>query len=79
MQTLDSLNPQFVTDAAGRRTAVLLSIDAFEALVEDLFALGNGVPEAEWLRDASRSPVFADLADPAEDLYSADDGVPFRP
>ncbi len=36
MQTLDSLNPQYLTDADGRRTAVVLSLDAFEALVEDL-------------------------------------------
>ena len=33
---LDTLHPQYVTDADGRRTAVLLSIEAFEAMVEDL-------------------------------------------
>lgn len=36
MQTLDSLNPQYLTDADGRRTAVVLSLDAFEALIEDI-------------------------------------------
>jgi hypothetical protein len=36
MEPPDTLNPQYVTDADGRRTGVLLSLDAFEALMEDL-------------------------------------------
>ena len=36
MQTAETLNPQYVTDAEGRRTGVLLSIDAFEELMDDL-------------------------------------------
>lgn len=36
MQTAETLNPQYVVDAEGRRTGVLLSIDAFEELMEDL-------------------------------------------
>ena len=32
----DALNPQYVTDASGQRTGVLLSIDAFEELLEDI-------------------------------------------
>ncbi|OYY92752.1 MAG: hypothetical protein B7Y41_14315 [Hydrogenophilales bacterium 28-61-23] len=30
--------------------------------------------EAEWLADASRSPAYAFLNDPAEDIYSLTDG-----
>ena len=36
MQTAETLNPQYVVDKDGRRTGVLLSIDAFEELMEDL-------------------------------------------
>ena len=78
MQTLDTLAPQYVTDADGRRTAVLLSIEAFERLLMDLAAVSDEPAEADWLRAASRSAVFADLHDPKEDLYSAEDGHPFR-
>jgi len=31
-----NLNPNFVTDDAGKRTAVLLPIESYEALLEDL-------------------------------------------
>ncbi len=36
METVQTLNPQYVTDADGRRTGVLLSLDAFERLMEEL-------------------------------------------
>ena len=42
-----------------------------------LFPDGDEPSEAEWLRAASRSSVFSDLADPAEDIYTLDDGKPF--
>ena len=55
MKTLTGLNPQYVTDADGWRTGVLLSLDAFEASMEDLEDLaavaecrdGPTVPHAE--------------------------------
>jgi hypothetical protein len=34
--------------------------------------------EAEWLRSAARNPAFSYLKDPAEDIYSLNDGKPFR-
>lgn len=34
--------------------------------------------EADWLRSASSSEAFAFLADPAEDIYTLNDGQPFR-
>ena len=34
--------------------------------------------EDVWLRAAASSDAFAFLADPAEDIYTADDGEPFR-
>ncbi|MBI3417844.1 MAG: hypothetical protein HY043_21335 [Verrucomicrobia bacterium] len=34
--------------------------------------------EDAWLRAASANDVFAFLADPAEDIYTAADGKPFR-
>ena len=33
--------------------------------------------EEDWLRAAARNPVFADWDDPAEDIYSPNEGVPF--
>lgn len=34
--------------------------------------------EEVWLRVATSSDAFAFLADPAEDIYSVEDGEPFR-
>ena len=38
----------------------------------------DGDSENVWLRAAASSDAFAFLADPAEDIYSATDGEPFR-
>jgi len=40
---------------------------------------GEEFSETERLCSAVRSPAFADLADPAEDIYTLDDGEPFDP
>jgi len=34
--------------------------------------------EAEWYAAAATNPAFDFLKDPAEDVYSADDGTPFH-
>ena len=34
--------------------------------------------DAAWLRSAAGSEAFAFLADPAEDIYTVQDGEPFR-
>jgi hypothetical protein len=36
MQTAKELHPQYVTDMAGRQTAVLLPLDEYTGLLEDL-------------------------------------------
>ena len=36
MQTAEKLNPQYLTDTTGRKTAVLLSISEYTGLLEDL-------------------------------------------
>jgi hypothetical protein len=36
------------------------------------------VDEIEWARAASKSPSFAFLNDPAEDIYTLNDGKPFH-
>ena len=36
------------------------------------------INEHEWLRAASTSPAFQFLEDPAEDIYSIDDGKPLN-
>lgn len=41
-----------------------------------LFPAESEVSEAEWLRSAARNPAFADLNDPAEDIYTLQDGKP---
>jgi len=33
--------------------------------------------EEEWLRALAANPVFDDLRDPAEDIYTLEDGKPF--
>ena len=37
------------------------------------------IDEATWLYAASRNPAFTSLADASEDIYSRDDGKPFKP
>ena len=37
----------------------------------------SDIDEREWLRAASTNPAFAFLNDPAEDVYTLDDGKPF--
>lgn len=34
--------------------------------------------EGEWLRAAAGNPAFRDLEAPEEDIYSIEDGAPFR-
>lgn len=36
------------------------------------------IDEREWLRAAATNPAFDFLDDPAEDIYTLDDGKPFR-
>lgn len=36
------------------------------------------IPEAEWLKAAASSSAFGFMNDPAEDIYTAEDGEPFR-
>ena len=42
-----------------------------------LYPLDADWDEAEWLRAAVGNPAFAELAGPAEDIYSLADGKPF--
>lgn len=43
-----------------------------------LYPMPEELTEEEWLRAAASNPVFQELADPEEDIYSLEDGVPFR-
>jgi hypothetical protein len=43
-----------------------------------LYPLADGITEDEWLRAAARSPVVHGLDAPEEDIYSLEDGEPFR-
>ncbi len=38
----------------------------------------DDIPESEWLRAASVNPVFDFLKDPAEDIYTINDGEPYH-
>ncbi len=43
-----------------------------------LYPLEDEWDEAEWLRAATRNPVFQYLKDAAEDIYTVTDGQPFH-
>lgn len=47
-------------------------------MVTLLPATSDADSEDAWLRAAASSEAFAFLADPAEDIYTAADGEPFR-
>ena len=42
-----------------------------------LLSAEDDIDEATWLRTAAKNPAFDFLHDPAEDIYSPDDGKPF--
>ncbi len=42
------------------------------------YPLAEGFDEAEWLQAAARNPAFEDLKAPKEDIYSLEEGEPFR-
>jgi hypothetical protein len=44
-----------------------------------LFPETDDLTEQEWLRAAASNPVFDFLKDPAEDIYTLEDGEPFDP
>jgi hypothetical protein len=43
-----------------------------------LYSSDDEWSETQWLQAAARNPVFDFLKDPAEDIYSLADGMPFR-
>lgn len=44
-----------------------------------LFPEAGELTEEEWLRAAASNPVFDFLKDPAQDIYTLEDGEPFDP
>ncbi len=38
----------------------------------------DAADEGEWLRAAAQNPAFSFLEDPGEDIYTPEDGQPFR-
>jgi len=43
-----------------------------------LFPDDTEIDESEWLRAAATNPAFEFLKDPAEDIYTIEDGKPFH-
>ena len=68
MQTAETLHPQYVTDTAGRQTAVLLPLGEYTGLLEDLDDLAT-VAERVDEPTVSHAKVVAELR---EDGYLSD-------
>jgi len=68
MQTLEKFNPQYVTDTAGRQTAVILPLGEYRELLEDLDDLA-AVAERVDQDTVSHTMVVAELS---EDGYLSD-------
>jgi hypothetical protein len=60
MQTAEKLHPQYVTDTAGRQTAVLLPLEEYTGLLEDLYDLAM-VAERVDEPTVSHAKVVAEL------------------
>jgi hypothetical protein len=56
----------------------LLPIGPQRVRVILLYPSESAEEESEWLSAASRNPAFHDLSDPAEDVYSLNDGKEFN-
>ena len=68
MQTAEKLHPQYVTDAAGRQTAVLLPLGEYTGLLEDLDDLATAAERVDE-PTVSHATVVAELR---EDGYLSD-------
>lgn len=42
-----------------------------------LYSTDNDISDKEWMQAAGANPAFSFLNDPAEDIYSLEDGKPF--
>jgi len=68
MTTVPKLHPQYVTDSEGRRTAVILPIEEYDELLEDLADLAV-VAERRGEPSVPHDKVVAELK---EDGYLSD-------
>ena len=68
MQTAEKLHPQFVTDAAGQQTAVILPFGEYRKLMEDLDDLAIAAERVDE-PTVSHAKVVAELR---EDGYLSD-------
>ncbi len=60
MQIVKEINPQYVTNQSGEKTAVLLPIAEFEQLLEDLYDLAK-VAERRDEKTVSHDNLIAEL------------------
>ena len=79
-----------ILDEARRELGPSPSLDLLRQLLLEDREQGGGLQSAvaetatddptelEWLNALARNPAFGFLADPAEDIYSLSDGIPFR-
>jgi hypothetical protein len=61
------LDEDLPVESQGRVRVIILSPDSDE------------MTEQEWLKAAASNPVFDFLKDPAQDIYTLEDGEPFDP
>lgn len=60
MQTLQTLQPQYITDTQGNKLSVVLSVQAFEELLEDLADLA-AIAERREETTVSHTDLIAEL------------------
>ncbi|MBA3784273.1 MAG: hypothetical protein H0X15_01850 [Acidobacteria bacterium] len=60
MQTVKEINPQYVTNQSGKKTAVLLPIAEFEQIMEDLDDLAK-IAERRDEQTISQTDLIAEL------------------
>ncbi len=68
MKTVEKLHPQYVTDSAGRQTSVILPLEEYNELLEDL----NDLAVVAERVDESTVPHAKVVAELKEDGYLSD-------
>ena len=68
MSAVEKLHPQYVTDTAGRQTAVILPLDEYNELLEDLDDLATAAERV----DEPTIPHAKVVAELREDGYLSD-------
>ncbi|RKY02441.1 hypothetical protein DRP77_07950 [Candidatus Poribacteria bacterium] len=76
-QRLDDMNAM-MAEISRKLDGVVNKLEEIERWLARMEFRSEDITDEEWYRAAAANPAFEFLKDPEEDIYSSDDGRPFR-